>query len=196
MRTTEYETAYCELIAKVVRSAMAAHPLLGMIPVHVTRHETGHRSIVSGDTHDFPGIESEMTGVFDLDSVRRGRVLTHDEMVRSLAAQHCDTLERRLLEDICFITDATGQVVDAKGQPIGIDHLIDLLEAVPWRFHEDGMVDRDGFAFVLSPELGERLRGLEETDGHRDRLRQIEQRKREEWAASQRTRRLTGRGRA
>lgn len=191
----EYERANAEFISKVLRAEVAAHPILGRISVHVTRHETGSRSVIADTPYDFEGIDSEMRAIIDLEDVRRGRLASHDDVLQSFSKQHTETLARRMFADLATVTTASGQVVNAVGRDLDLHYFLDALELMAWRFRADGSVDREGVAFYVSPDLAERMAALEETDGHRDRLRSIEEKKRAEWFALRRERRIPRRRR-
>ncbi|MBI1335228.1 MAG: hypothetical protein GC165_20385 [Armatimonadetes bacterium] len=128
--------------------------------------------------------------LIERDDVRLGNIDAHTTQVAEFSKANVASMAKMMFENLHQITEATGNVLDAKGERLSIDMLIDLIEKTEWRFDDDGNVVRDGQAFVVHPDLAPRLRELEETQEHRDRMEELRTTKLAEWNASRRCRRI------
>jgi hypothetical protein len=86
------------------------------------------------------------------------------------------------------ITDATGNTIDAGGRPLSWDVIIDGLEQKEIAFDKDGRMNE---TLVMNPKTAALLASIEMTPAQTARLERVLQKKRDQWDAKQRTRRLS-----
>lgn len=199
MQAAEYEQAYRTFVGRLLRAEFAADSFLGLFAVHTNRHEGRNRTIISGEPVEWPGITSTMEGSLNVEDARRGRIPSHDATMRALAKQHLQTMASATLSHLSRVIDHTGQSVDGEGRPLDYDHILDLLEMRPWKFNEDGSVNRENEVFIIPPEWEERARLLavtEPTEEQRLRKEKMRDRKYAEWLLARRTRRIPNYGKA
>jgi hypothetical protein len=104
------------------------------------------------------------------------------------AAQQEEALSKALFSSLGEITKMTGNQVDAGGRPLSWDLIIDMLEELEIRFDDDGKMD---LTLVMNPRDFERLERLGPPTPEQEARREaVLERKREEWQARRRQRRL------
>ena len=96
-----------------------------------------------------------------------------------------ETLSGALIDSIVRVTELTGNRVDAGGQPLSWDHVIDAVETMDVSFDENG---KTSLTLLMAPGLEGRL-GAPSPD-QQARHDQVLARKREEWRARRGERRL------
>jgi hypothetical protein len=107
----------------------------------------------------------------------------------SMAEQEVAQFEPRLLELIGRISDKFGNTVDAGGQTISHDLLLDVMEKMDFDVDEEG--NPVGLAFVVSPKMAEQLRHLPPpTEQQEERHRRIIEERRRQSRARRRNREL------
>lgn len=102
---------------------------------------------------------------------------TADQFVASIMPQ--------ILEHISEICDATGNVVSGKDRPIW-DAMVEMMETVAISFDEDGNPSLP--SIVMQPDTAAKIG--DPPEGYQERLDAIVARRRDEWLARRRTRRL------
>ena len=123
------------------------------------------------------------------DSVRNGKIDDYVRFLVDLSESQRKSLARLFFKSISEITDVTGMTVNAKGQPLTGDMILDLLEKVEFGFDDDGNPQYP--TLFLPPTLFERLKQLKPTPQQEQRKKQIIEEKRARFNASKRTRRLS-----
>lgn len=105
--------------------------------------------------------------------------------VASSAKDYAASVVPQMLAHISQICDATGNVVDAQGQSIW-EAQLEMLETIEIHFDEDGNPTLP--SLVLHPDTADKLG--DPPDGFVERFNEILTRRRDEWLAQRRTRRL------
>lgn len=105
-------------------------------------------------------------------------------MTDELADEEMKLLIHRMNE----VTTEAGNVVDAKGQALSEDHLLQIIDRVQLDF-EDGRLSPD-FALLTSPEMGKRLSELSVSDSFKERHARIIERQFSDWRLRQADRKL------
>jgi len=123
------------------------------------------------------------------DSVRNCRIDDYTRFLIDISDSQRKSLARHLFKNLSEITDATGRSVNAKGQPLTVDLILDLLEKVEFGFDDDGNPQYP--TLVMPPAAIERLKELKFTPEQEQRRKQIIEEKRARFHASKRTRRLS-----
>jgi hypothetical protein len=105
------------------------------------------------------------------------------------AESFLDSLMPQVFEALARVSEATGNVVDAKDRPI-FDAFYEMFEKVELRFSEEGQID--GSALVVNPEDWKKIEADQANwspEQHR-KLQELIERKRETFNAERRHRRL------
>jgi hypothetical protein len=185
----EYEPASLRFIVEVMQGFLGVDPLFSGIERDYTTHRGPIRN-VPGDTP----LDQSMFAVsgessISWDSIRNGKIDDYIQSLVDLSESQRKSLARHLFKNISEITDATGQTVNAKGQPLTVDLILDLLEKVEFGFDDDG---NPQYPTLFLPSAAiERLKKLEFTPEQEKRRQQIIEEKRARFNASKRTRRLS-----
>ena len=98
--------------------------------------------------------------------------------------------EEFLLESVDKTVQNTGNVIDAKGQPLSPDTILQLMEGVEIDFTEDGKSMTS--SFVCSPGLSEKLWPLLNDLKKTKEYKELIERKRSEWRDREANRTLVG----
>ena len=116
------------------------------------------------------------------DLIERGPIALV-EGLKKLAEELSSQQSKMVFERLNQITAKTGNIVDAGGQAISPDLILQMLEKIEIDFNEDGQPQLP--TLVLSPEYYERLKEKMpewEKDEHYNRkFNELIQRKRQEW---------------
>jgi hypothetical protein len=107
------------------------------------------------------------------------------------AEHHHEQLSKFFFSSMDTLTAATGMQVDASGKRF-FEYMYEMFDKVELSFEADGSIS-PGFAFVVSPETYETMQRheAEMTDDERQRLDELIDRKRREYFARRRSRRLS-----
>lgn len=189
MRMPSYDKADTLFVRQVADHFLSLNPLLGNMSKMTSAHRGPIRNVggeVPLDQGDFR-ITSE--SLFRTEDIRNSNLEAHTEILMSLVEQLIVGLSRSFFLGIQEITDATGQVLDAKGSPFTFDTILDMLEKMPVEF--DGEGEPKLPTIVMHPKLFESVRELKITEEQRQRQEEILGRKKEEFYAQKRTRRLS-----
>jgi len=184
-----YDVAFMEFGNTVIRGFVNLDPLLGQIG-HKTISHTGPIRNVRGENpldQDMPPIEAQT--LISMDAIKNTDL---DEIVNffyALAEDMRGALAKQFFVSISEVTSATGQVFDAKGEPLSLNHINETLAKMPIEFDENGEPIMP--TLVISPEMIERLSKLKETPEQQQQFRELINKKRMDFYAKQRTRRLS-----
>lgn len=185
----EYESASLRFIVEVTQGFLGVDPLFS----EIERDYTTHRGPIRNVPGDTPLDQSmfEVTGESSIswDSIRTGKIDAYTDFLVDISESQRKSLARHFFKNISEITDATGQTVNAKGQPLTVDLILDLLEKVEFGFDEDGNPQYP--TLVLPPAAVERLKKLKFTPEQEERRKRIIDEKHARFNASKRTRRLS-----
>ncbi len=184
----EYERATKSFFSKSVHAlTRAKSPLLQRIrwgsTTATARTET---TLPSGEQFEFSPLEGASEFHLDWKAAVAGDLRTVLEAIDEASTQQAQQLVRQILEQISRLTEKTGQVTDAGGQPMNWDLLLDGLEKVEMGFDEQ---DQPTVEVVMHPDMAKTLG--QPTREHLARLGEIIQRKRSEFDARRRSRRIS-----
>lgn len=189
---TDYEDAFRRVMGDTINALMRANdPVLGMIPEETREHiEISRNTFASGEVVDGPPMEVPMRLEIQNIDVVSGNV---DGLLASLnaaAAEGASILVRQVFDRIGRLTAAAGTSVDAKGQPLSWDLLLTALERIEIDFDERGRPIWP--TLVMHPDMFLKLKALPPPDQAQEgQLADLLKRKREEFDARQRRRRLS-----
>lgn len=174
----------------------ASNGILGNLPESQILHEGDRHHLVREDGSD-EAIEMKQSSSslsFHFDELD---IATTEEIVRKWDAAARDMhgqMTKHLFEVVEQMCQEVGNVVDGMGRPFA-EVFIEMMEKTDMSFEPDG-TRSPGQSMVLHPDTFERIRPeLEAMEADPDiqrRVREIENRKREEWRAREADRKLVG----
>lgn len=185
----EYESASLRFIVEVTQGFLGVDPLFSGIERDYTTHRGPIRNVLGDTPLDQSMFAVIGESLISWDSIRNGKIDDYIQFLVDISESQRKSLARHFFKNISEITDATGQTVNAKGQPLTVDLILDLLEKVEFGFDDDGNPQYP--TLVLPPAAIERLKKLEFTPEQEKRRQQIIEEKRARFNASKRTRRLS-----
>ena len=122
-----------------------------------------------------------------IDVVRNTDIEAFVIVLMELATKYEEAMGRTLVRTVSDVTVAVGNVVDAEEQPFSWDHFLDALEKIEISFDEDG---RHHVDIGINPETYKLLQRIKITPAQQQRYDGIITRKKEQWDAQKRARRL------
>lgn len=185
----EYESAAIRFIADVMNGFLNIDPLFAGIERSISVHRGPIRNVPGDTPLDQNMFKVSGDASLPWDSVRNGKIDDYVRFLVDLSESQRKSLARLFFKSISEITDVTGMTVNAKGQPLTGDMILDLLEKVEFGFDDDGNPQYP--TLFLSPTLFERLKQLKPTPQQEQRKKQIIEEKQARFNASKRTRRLS-----
>jgi hypothetical protein len=125
------------------------------------------------------------------DDVSAGRVDALIATIDEAAGHHHNEMTKWVLENIERLTEATGNAIDASGRPM-FDAVYEMFETIELSFEDDGSISK-GFMWVMHPDMVETMKRFEAemTQDQRKKLEELIDRKREEFFARRRRRKLS-----
>ena len=185
----EYESAALRFVYEIMNGFLSLDPLFSGIERSVTIHRGPIRN-VSGDTPlDQSMFQVIGEAALSWESVRNCRINDYTLFLVKISESQRKSLAKQFFKSLSEITDATGRTVNAKGQPLTADMILDLMEKVEFGFDDDGNPQYP--TLFLPPTAIERLKALKPTPEQDQRWKQIIEEKRAKFNASKRTRRLS-----
>ena len=187
---SEYRGAFGIFFHGAVNALMRAKdPVLREIKTETKEHLPTYRvTAATGETVEFETIKSEMSFTLHqaeiVNSNFEALVLNLDDA----ADQGLKSLMPQVFAYLSRVCAATGNVIDGGGQPISFDHVLDMLDKIQIDFDKAGNPQMP--TMVLSPDLFEKLRMRPPTQEQIKRRDEIIKRKREEFDAQRRTRKI------
>jgi len=185
----EYEPAALRFITEVMQGFLGVDPLFSGIERDYTTHRGPIRNVPGDTPLDQSMFEVSGESSISWDSIRNGKIDEYTHFLVDMSESQRKSLARHFFKNISEITDATGRTVNAKGQPLTVDLILDLLEKVEFGFDDDGNPQYP--TLVLPPGAIERLKKFQFTPEQEKRRKQIIEEKRARFNASKRTRRLS-----
>jgi hypothetical protein len=184
-----YEKAMLRFIDQVVKGFFSADPLFGPMPWRSTEHAGPVRNVRGPSPLDqtMPVIEAESS--VSIDTVRNTEIEDHTRFLYELATSSIRAFAPEFFKGLGEVTDAVGMSLDAEGKPFSFDMLNDMLEKLHIEFDEEGEPILP--ALVMHPMMAEQIRNMKPTPEQEKRHAEIIERKRAEYYAKKRTRRLS-----
>lgn len=188
----EYDAAFGRFFSQSMRVlAQAISPLLAQMRFIEMPGSVGSR------VRDRQGLDivldpgkttTEVTS--DLKAVRAGDYEQLYEAMYDSAESMAEQLVGHFVESMGKVTEGTGNVTDAGGQPFGFDLLYEALEKLEFSVDENDELVMP--SLLMHPTQAEKLRDLPPlTDEQQRKLDELKERKREEALARRRRRRLS-----
>jgi len=185
----EYESAALRFINEVMHGFLNVDPLFSGIERSISVHRGPIRNVPGDNPLDQSMFAVSGESALSWDSVRNGKIDDYTCFLHDISESQRKSLARHLFKSISEITDATGRSINAKGQPLTVDLILDLIEKVEFGFDDEGNPQYP--TMVLPPAAIERLKELKFTPEQEQRRKQIIEGKRARFNASKRTRHLS-----
>lgn len=182
-----YDLAIYNFMSSVMDGMIGAEPMLGQIQVRVTGHAGPTRNVPGPDPVDHPLTTFQEAIVIHADVVRGSDVESFVAALADLAAKYEEAMGKTLIQTLTDVTEAVGNVVDARGLPMSWDHVLDALERTEVTFDEEGHPEKQ---ILMHPDTARLLHAIEVTPEQQKRGDEIIWRKKELWDAQKRARRL------
>lgn len=170
-------------------------PLLSRIPRHEL-HE-GH-AMSTGDVHGHTRTTDLEEHTFEF-TITPADVITNGPdayatKYRIALTQHNDALSKYFFTHMKKINDETGNSIDARGQPLSKELLLEALRRLEWTFNDDGTVDKSSLTLIVNPQIGKILQTQGPTwENDPDFIKaynEIETQQRKDWRDRESNRRL------
>jgi hypothetical protein len=187
IRLSEYDLAVQSVVAHAIDGFVASDDLLGQIRRHPTQHVGPIRQVQGPRPLDSTMERTEATAEMAKEAFRKCDIDAHTLFVYELAQSMIEGMSRMFFRTAESITDATGNIFDAGGRPLSCELWLEMLEKAEFSFDADGNPQMP--YLIAHPSA---VKGLKPLSPEQERRRdEILHRKKEEHAASKRTRRLS-----
>ena len=187
LKIPAYDIALYAFMSSVMDGLAAVEPTLGQIPIRVTGHAGPTRNVPGPRPVDHPLATFNEEFAIHTDVVRNSDVESFVATLTELAEKHVEAIAKALVQMLSDVTEGVGNVVDVGGRPISWDHFLDGLEKIEVSFDEEG---RHQVQFAMNPNTAMLLEAISVSPEQRQRHKEIVRRKKEQWDAQKRTRRL------
>lgn len=164
-------------------------PLFGQMPRLTSTHQGPVRNVRGTTPLDQASMQIEIGAELTTDAIRHTNIEEHTAFLTRLAEANIASLAPQVFKGIEEITNATGNVVNAGGKPFSWDHFNDVIEKMSLEFDDDGNPLLP--TMVVHPNQFEKIKSIEPTPEQLSRKSEIIERKRAEFYAQKRTRRLS-----
>ncbi len=183
----EYDRATREFFSEAVDAvAGASNPILRQIQREkVEVIPKSLNTMESGDVVQRGPMLSSASVTFSVPEAIRGDFDDVIAAIADTADQFVASMMPNIFEHISEICDATGNVVSGKDRPIW-DAMLETLETIEILFDEEGNPSLP--SIVMHPDTAAKVG--DPPEGYEDRCNEIIARRRDEWLARRRTRRL------
>jgi len=185
----EYEPATLRFIAEVMNGFLNIDPLFAGIERSVSVHRGPIRNVPGDSPLDQSMFAVTAEASLPWDSIRNGKIDDYASFLFGISESQRKSLAKQFFKSIFEITDATDRTINAKGQPLTADLILDLMEKVEFGFDDDGNPQYP--TLFLPPAAIEKLKGLKPTPEQEQRWKRIIEEKRARFNASKRSRRLS-----
>jgi len=188
----EYERSFAQLVGKTVRDLMAKKdPVLGSVKsVPSDQIPIVQNTMPSGEVVEGQPLRTELTFALEVDDIVAG---DFDKLAAALDTAADDGLKQvmpKFFERIGELTSAAGNTVDARGQPLTFELLLQGFERAQMDFDEEGNPILP--KLVLGPELYAAFQKLPPPTQEQQKLwDEMIERKRREFNDSRRHRKLS-----
>jgi hypothetical protein len=183
-----YDLALRAFLNQVAVGIVGIDPWLGSIRSRQTGHAGPTRHITEPSPLDHPLTHFEREFRVHGDIVRNTDVEEFLPIILKVVDEYVSAIGSTFVDIARDITDATGNTIDAGGRPLSWDVIIDGLEQKEIAFDKDGRMNE---TLVMNPKTAALLASIEMTPAQTARLERVLQKKRDQWDAKQRTRRLS-----
>lgn len=192
-RLIEYAEAEARFVYEAIDALSRARGgVVGLVSREPARR-TGTTQFTTdeGSTVELQSVEIGTPITLGWEEIIAGNVDAFLTVLDEAAEQHHEQLSRYIFESLDVVTSSTGNQVDGTGKSF-FDSLYEMFDKVELWFEPDGQISK-GFAFVVHPDNLEVMKQKEAelTTDERRQLDELIDRKREEFFARRRRRKLS-----
>ena len=185
----EYDEAWSNVLHQAVQGIVFQDSVFGMLQRVETSHHGPIRNVRSPQTLDQPYSGAEYSANMLEDDLRHTRIDKHSEFICNMAESAKREMGPQLFQNIAEITAASDMDFDLAGQPFSSEIYLRTLEKMDIDFDDTGqpMLPK----LVCHPSTGKKLEQTIRDAEQKPRYHELLMRKREEFLAKKRTRRLS-----
>jgi len=165
-------------------------PILSKIKVIKTLHTGGYRYQIENREAFTPQSKLSFIIEISISTVYAYDVEAFTKSIYDFVVDQMIEMRKLMFKMLNVVTGLTGNVVDAKGQPFNADLYLDGIEIVDLEFDENGMPTENQF-ITDHPLTKKQLENLRFTPAQLNSYNQIIERKKKEFYAKKRYRRLS-----
>lgn len=184
-----YDVTMVNFIGRVIDNFIDNDSLQKMIPRVKTVHRGQVRNVKGPEPLDQDFFTTEATSSLDFRDISTTNICRFTEYLCEFALQSLSELSRGFFLSLDQVVDRTGQVVNGNGKLPSFDLILDMLEKIDIEFDTNGNPIKP--TLVMHPKLFEKVKEMPKTAEQVKREKEIMERKREDYFASKRTRRLS-----
>jgi hypothetical protein len=192
LRIPVYCNAMHKFVWRVLEGLLILDPVLHDLPSRPTSHSGPNRNVPG-----FPPLDHELSKfsesiVFHADTMKYTDIDAVVTTLVDLSLKHQSFMGKTFFETILGVTTAVGNSVDGGGQPLSADSMLRLIEMIDIDFDEDGNPRMP--SIFVNPKDAHLIGSIEKTPEDDVKWNAMMARKKEEWNAKQRYRRLSRQG--
>ena len=163
-RLTEYARAGARFISTALSELSRSRGgILSLIRSEPTsRVGTTQVTLDSGEVVEFEGAAIQASMSLSHEDISTTNVEALLTTVDQAAGVHHEELTKWVLANLEKLTSATGNTIDAAGKPL-FEAVYEMFETIELSFEEDGRIS-DGFAWVMHPDMVEKMKRMEGDD--------------------------------
>lgn len=189
-RHSVYDEAMSTFVREVIDGVVNLDPLLRDIATVPTRHAGPIRNVTEQGVVDQQLTTFQQEGIFHHDVIRLTNVDEFVSILYLMGTRFRDQLSKNLIETLLTVTESSGNTIDKKGDPLSWNMFLELIEAMEVRFDADGQM-LSAPTVIMNPETAARLDKIPKPDDFEQRIEEILLRKRDEFNAEKRRRRVS-----
>jgi hypothetical protein len=190
-RLPDYDAPFRSFVNRAIHElARAKDPLLSQIRTEEVEEVGTSRVTGELETVELPPVSAQLDISFEVDDLVAGASDNVIAMLDGVAEQHLRQVMPAFFESISRITDATGNRIEAKGEPFSPELLLEALEKIEWSFDENDEPIMP--TLVVHPTLAEKIAQLPPLTPEQEKaFSDQKERKRDEYRARKRRRKLS-----
>ncbi len=178
-----------EILTKYHDYLVSLDYVLSKIRSMKTIHGGGFQYEIKGKYNYSPIQEISSTIEMKYDDILNYNIEKFSEGIYNLINNQLDAIHRMMYQEISNATTNTGNVVDARGKGFSVDLLLDMLDKIELTFDEDGSPILP--QIHMHPDAWEKTKDLQFSPEQTKRQAEIIKKKKEEWYAKKRYRKLS-----
>jgi hypothetical protein len=185
----EYEVVFKQYFQETIRSFMSIkNELLSGIQISSFEGPIQIRTNTDDTFLDREPAQVEMKFSIPIDAIIKTDVESLMVSIDNASDSGIESLVPQIYSFLHEVCELSGQVVDGKGQPFSFDLFLELLEKIDITFNDDGSPNMP--TLVIHPEMKKILEENQPNEEQKKRLEELILRKRDDFFAKKRTRKL------
>lgn len=177
------------ILEKYFKHLLSFNPFLSQISSYKKIHPGGFHYEHQEKELNTELKKIEMLIELKYDDIINFNLETFCEQIYSFVEQRLNQMEKFTFNAISEVAELTGNVVDNRGKPISAELLLEMLDKIEISFDEDGNFHTP--SLTVSPETMKQLKEIEANKDYHNKYLEIIERKRSQYYAKKRTRRLS-----